>query len=177
MAEPDRLTVAEVSARIQALTEDDYTRILYLANTLMPVTPSMSVDDYLNESITRLLAGERTVPRNQGFLTCLISIMRSLASEASKRQVLTGGVMPEDEAISDGLPDHLQNLIHAETLDQLQRLVIQDQCAVDILKLRAVGHEKKEICTALQIKQTTYESAMKRIHRAVLKYQQEAATS
>ena len=176
MTETDRLTVSEVSARILGLTDDDYIRILYMARTLMPVTPSMSLDDYLNEALKRLLAGERTVPRNQDFSTCLISIMRSLASEASKRQVLTSGVMPDDEVMSDGMPDHVQNLIHAETLDQLQHLVIQDQCAVDILRLRAVGNEKKEICKEMNIKPTTYESAMKRIHRAVLKYQQEAVT-
>ena len=176
MTESDRLSVPEVVKRIEALSDDDYLRIVYIVRGMVSVTPSMSVDDYLNEAIARLLSGERTIPRGQDLCTCLITIMRSIANHVCERQARVDGEMPEDDVLSSEANDQLQDLIHAQTLDQLQNLVSQDQCAVDVLQLRAVGHQKEDICAQLNIKPTTYDSAIKRIRRAVLKYQQEAVT-
>lgn len=176
MTDPDRLSVAEVIEQIKLLNDESYTRILAMTRAFVPVTPSMSLEDFLHESLTRLVEGSRTVPRKQDFTTSVMAIMRSLADEACKRQAIVNGELPEEDEIPGDSTDSTQELILHEQLVQLEGLVSGDPTAVSILRLRATGHDKAEICVQLNIKSTTYDSANKRIRRAVLSYEKEAIT-
>ena len=176
MTEPDRLSVAEVIEQIEQLDDESYTRMLLVAKAFSPVTPTMSMDDYLNEALTRLIEGNRTVPRSQDFSTAVMSIMRSLADEACKRQIVVNGEMPEDDELPGETSDPVHELICSEHLTRLEAMICQDQTAVNILRMRASGHDKNEIIKQLNIKPTTYDSANKRIRRAVLSYEKEAVT-
>lgn len=173
VAKTQNLTVEEVVENIAALTDHDVLRILTSSRAWAADLRGWSSEDLYQESVTRLLADERHIPSHINFGYGLITIMQSLANERRKQQ-LKHWVDNDDEQPDLPVDEQaIDELLQEESLAALQERVGIDNTATDVLNLCAQGYSPDEICNKLTIKPKTYDSARKRIRRAVLKNMEE----
>jgi len=173
VAKTRNLTVEEVIDGIAALTNLDLLKIVSAGRAWAADLRSWSSEDLYQETVTRLIADQRHIPSHISFFYGIITIMQSLANERRKQQTKYW-VDNDDEQPDLRVDDEsLDDLLQEEALVALQERVGNDNTATDVLKLCAQGYEPEEICKSLSIKRTTYDSARKRIRRAVLKNMEE----
>ena len=165
---PRNLTVDEITEQIEALTDHDWLRIVNSGRAWAVGLRGCGSEDLFHESLARLLDGIRHIPNQINFTYGVLKIMQSLADERRKQQAkywVDNGEESPDLPVDE---DSLDFLIQEESLASLQARVGNDNTATNVLDLRAQGYKPAEICTKLSIKKTTYDSANKRIRRAVL---------
>lgn len=164
------LSPDEVVQQIEALTEIEYLRLANMRRPWALGLRGWGPDDLFHEALKRLIEGERQAPRNVSITVAVAQIMHSLAHE---RRVQQAKFMQEtaDGTVERTEPpqDTVEDLMNAEALVALEARVGNDNTARDVLRLRAEGYDPDEICARLSIKRTTYDSAVKRIRRAILK--------
>lgn len=169
------LTVDEIIERIEGLSGHEYLKI---ADTRLPWSlglPGWSPDDLFQETLTRLINDERHLRNDIDFTYGLLTIMRSLADERRKQQAKYWLDLDDNELDGQSDEDILEDLIQEEILAEIQKRVGNDNTASDVLQLRAQEFKPDEICEKLSIRKMTYDSALKRISRAVRKYKEENA--
>jgi len=167
------LAVEEVMDAIAALTDLDMLKIVGAGRAWAADLRGWSSEDLFQETVTRLLADQRHIPSHINFTYGLITIMQSLANERRKQQTKYW-VDNDDEQPDLPVDDEaLDELLQEESLLALQKRIGNDNTATDVLNLCAQGYEPEETCQLLSIKRTTYDSARKRIRRAVLKNMKE----
>jgi DNA-directed RNA polymerase specialized sigma24 family protein len=173
VAQLRNLTVDEIVEAIEGLTDRDYLTIDNIGRIYSLDLRGWDTSDLLQEALTRLVEDRRHLPKNVNFVYGVIEIMRSLADERREQQIKYW--IDNDDEMPDRKVDEdaLRELIEEETLSALQARVGNDNTAAGVLALRAEGYKPDEICQRLSIKRTTYDSANKRIRRAVLKDQEE----
>jgi DNA-directed RNA polymerase specialized sigma24 family protein len=169
MCEQQNLTPEEIVEKIDDLSDGDYLKLAQMRRVWCNNIRGWSADDLFHETLTRLLEGKRHVPTDVNFTYALANIMRSIASDMREQQTkFTMDVSDEELEIED-TRSTLDSLINEETLIDLQKRVGNDNTAAKVLRLRAQEFSPDEICSKLSIRRTTYDSALKRIRRAVLK--------
>jgi len=167
------MTVDEICEAIENLPDLDNLKLINSGKAWAVGLRGCDYEDLINEAFTRLIEDRRHIPMNINFTYGVIRIMQSLANERREQQI--GVWVDNDEEQPDRTVDEhaLRELIEEETLSALQTRVGNDNTAADVLILRAEGYKPDEICEQLSIKRTTYDSAKKRIRRAVLKEEEE----
>jgi len=171
--ESRNLTVDEVVKAIEGLSDHDYLKLIAAGRAWAVGLRDLEADDLLHEALTRLVEDRRHMPANINFMYGVMSIMHSLADERRAQQLkfwIDNNDEQPDLTVDE---DALRELIEEETLRALTDRVGNDNTAADVLRLRAEGYKPNEICERLSIKRTTYDSANKRIRRAVLKDKEE----
>ena len=169
MGEPKNLTPDDVIEKIETLSDNDYLKLAQMGRIWCTNIRGWTNNDLFNETITRLLEDKRHVPTDVNFTYALSQIMRSLANEIRVQQTKFTMDVDEEELEIEDNRTTLDTLINQETLAELLERVGNDTTAAEVLKLRAQEFEPNEICSKLSINKTTYDSALKRIRRAVIK--------
>jgi DNA-directed RNA polymerase specialized sigma24 family protein len=102
----DRMTLSEVEAAITQLMMNaaDWCRAEKLAQFAAAGLSGMTGDDLLQETIVKLLSGERRCPRGHHLLVVLCTAMRSEASNARKRSI-NGPIDERVMVMADGNDD------------------------------------------------------------------------
>lgn len=141
--------------------------------------PDVTWEDLLQEALTRILTGKRQVPEGVAIVAFVAGIMRSLRSEhwqrvkrmpardllrASRRE---GGAQHTE--LVDPLPGPERALIAQQELAAIRKLFADDAAALAIINGLAQGLTTEEIRLAAGLSDTDYDSARKRMRRALLR--------
>jgi RNA polymerase sigma-70 factor (ECF subfamily) len=140
----------------------------------------VSWEDLLQEAITRALLGSRVQPEGVTVVGFLAGVMRSLRTEhwrrvqrgegrpaALSRQA--GGGEERELELRDPRPDPERALAALQELDAIERLFADDRVALQIIAGLAAGLSAQEIRSATGLTKTDYDSARKRMRRALLR--------
>jgi RNA polymerase sigma-70 factor (ECF subfamily) len=142
--------------------------------------PDISWDDLLQEAFTRVLVGSRRKPPDVAMVPFLAGIMRSLRAQHWQRAG-RGAAAPatlridhardlsRETALCDAASDPERSLIAQEQLDAIGKLFSGDPVALRIIAGLAEGRSAAQIRAAMEISKTDYDSARKRMRRALLR--------
>ena len=168
----DRTTV-DATRAIQALSDTDLVRLKALAQLWGRGLPGgIGWADVLNEAILRVLNGSRRWPADVPLLAFLSGVMRSICDDHWRRRRrepraeadVAFGLSAEDTA-----PDPERTLAAAQALVEVHRLFARDPCALKIISGLADGLTASEICRHYGITERDYDTARKRMRRALLR--------
>jgi DNA-directed RNA polymerase specialized sigma24 family protein len=141
--------------------------------------PDVSWDDLLQEAITRTLVGSRRRPQGVTMVTFLAGIMRSLRAEHWRRAYGGPGSrktlridhqnLSRAAELRDPASDLEPALLAREQIEAIEQLFFGDPVALGILSGLAEGRSAAQIRTALRMSKTVYDSARRRMRRALLR--------
>jgi RNA polymerase sigma-70 factor (ECF subfamily) len=134
----------------------------------------------LQEAITRVLVGSRRQPEGLTMVAFLAGIMRSLRNEHWRRarqgprsrdtlHIDQQRDLSRELALRDPAPDLERALIARDELDTIERLFAGDSLALRIVAGLAEGRSAAQIRAASGISKTDYDSARRRMRRALLR--------
>lgn len=166
---------------LELVTEMDLLRLKSIARLYARgLPPDVAWDDLLQEAITRVLTGKRVRPDDVPMVTFLGGVMRSLRADHIRRS--RHGVGRDDphwiERSADELfelelldpgADPERALIVTEELDKIRQLFADDAIALLIIDGLAEGLAAEQIRARNGISRTEYDSARKRMRRALLR--------
>lgn len=171
----------DISQALHRLSETELLRLRALARMRARGLPSgIAWSDLLHETILRALSGARPWPAGVPLLAFLAGVMRSVCSEhwrrlQRERQIFLPA--EEREGGAETVPtdgsaacDPEQALAAAEAIAALYRLFADDGDILKILAGLAEGLTAAEIRRQYGWSQTAYDSARKRLRRAVLRH-------
>jgi DNA-directed RNA polymerase specialized sigma24 family protein len=166
------LRPAETALALNLITRMDFLRLKAIARLHARGLPAdVTWDDLLQEAFTRVIVGTRRKPADISMVAFIAGIMRSLRSEHRRRaQAGPGsrGALPVDQ-LHDQSADLEQSLIARQELESIQRRFAGDAVVNGLIQCLAEGLSPTQICAALRISKTDYDSARKRLRRALLK--------
>jgi DNA-directed RNA polymerase specialized sigma24 family protein len=142
--------------------------------------PDLSWADLLQEAFTRVLDGSRAIPPGVPPVAFLAGVMRSIKAEHWRRRrraieqqpALVSEyqlVAPETAEACDPLPDPERWLIAAQQLEAIGMLFAHDPVALHIIAGLGDGLTAEEIRRTLGMTKTEYDSARKRMRRALIR--------
>jgi DNA-directed RNA polymerase specialized sigma24 family protein len=142
--------------------------------------PDLSWADLLQEAFTRVLDGSRAIPPEVPPVAFLAGVMRSIKAEhwrrrrraIEQRPALATEyqlVAPETAEACDPLPDPERWLIAAQQLEAIGMLFAHDPIALQIIAGLGDGLTAEEIRRLLGMTKTEYDSARKRMRRALIR--------
>jgi DNA-directed RNA polymerase specialized sigma24 family protein len=142
--------------------------------------PDVSWADLLQEAFTRVLDGSRAIPAGVPAVAFLAGVMRSIKAEHWRRRRRASVQQPalaseyqlvaaETAEACDPQPDPERWLIAAQQLEAIGMLFAQDPVALQIIAGLGEGQTAEEIRRALGMTPTEYDSARKRMRRAVIR--------
>lgn len=170
----DETEERDIAASIRGLSASDLARLRALARLRTRRLPGLDWQDLLNEAILRALDRTRRWPPGVPILAFLAGIMRSIESDHRRRsaqeQAWHGGpeaamVAPPEEAIAA-----------AQALGAILALFSGDPPVLRIVEGMAQGRSAAEIRALHRMSETHYDSARKRLRRALLRLDGEAET-
>ncbi|HEY2529965.1 MAG TPA: sigma-70 family RNA polymerase sigma factor [Xanthobacteraceae bacterium] len=180
LADDRVLKSAETALALNLISRMDFLRLKAIARLhARGLPPDVTWDDLLQEAFTRVIVGSRRKPEGVPMVAFLAGIMRSLRADhwrrarrgPGSRETLridhpghTGAAVLRDPAA-----DLEHALIAREQLDAIEQLFAGDGVALGILAGLAEGRSAAQIRAALAITKTTYDSARKRMRRALLR--------
>ncbi len=170
-AEPSR----DVARAIAELTEGDLLRLKVLARLRVRGLPGgIGWADLLHETILRALSGARRWPAGVPLMAFLAGIMRSVCSEhwrraRRERQVLVAEAAEVDAADTSPGADQERLVAAAQALAAIYRHFAEDGTVLKIMAGLAEGLSAREIRRRHDLTQTEYDTARKRLRRAVLR--------
>ncbi len=130
--------------------------------------PDMGWADLLQEALLRLLQGSRKVPAGIATVALVAGIMRSIKDEQWRRLRREAPTMLTETEI-DPAPDPERILAAQQELRAIFELFAEDPAALQILHGISAGLTPEEICSAAGLSKTDYDSARKRMRRALLR--------
>ena len=167
-------TAGDVARALQALSDADLVRLKALARLWSRGLPGgFGWADMLNEAIVRVLDGSRPWPPDVPLLAFLSGVMRSICDDQwrrarreplVRRPVRSRGVPAEETA-----PDPERTLVAAQALAEVHRLFADDPCALKIIAGLGEGLSAREICRLYGMAEREYDTARKRMRRALLR--------
>lgn len=175
------LPPSETARALKLVTDMDLLRLKSIARLhARGLPPDVGWEDLLQEAITRVLTGARQPPENVPVVAFLAGVMRSLKSEHWRRVSrkrdpgreplpLTGRRTSHRPALRETAPDPERSLIAQEQLHAIQRLFADDPVVLGIITALGEGLAAEEICRALGLTRTDYDSARKRLRRCLLR--------
>ncbi len=170
-AEPSR----DVARAIAELTEGDLLRLKVLARLRVRGLPGgIGWADLLHETILRALSGARHWPVGVPLMAFLAGVMRSVCSEhwrraRRERQVLVAEAAEVDAADTSPGADQERLVAAAQALAAIYRHFAEDGTVLKIMAGLAEGLSAREIRRRHDLTQTEYDTARKRLRRAVLR--------
>ena len=166
-------TTVDVARALHALSDADLVRLKALARLWSRGLPGgFGWADVLNEAIVRVLDGSRPWPPDVPLLAFLSGVMRSICDDLWRRarreplaDDLTDLVVPVEETS----PDPERTLAAAQALVEVHRLFAADSCALKIIAGLSEGLAAREICRLYGLSERQYDTARKRMRRALLR--------
>lgn len=172
---------AERALAVQLVSDCDLLRLKVIARLHgRSLPPDVSWADLLQEAFARVLDGSRAIPADVPTVAFLAGVMRSIKAEYWRRRrrataqqpVLATQyqlVAPESAEACDPQPDPERWLIAAQQLEAIGMLFANDPVALQIIAGLGDGLTAEEIRRALGMSKTEYDSARKRMRRAVIR--------
>ncbi len=177
----DRPNQGDISRALHGLSETELLRLKALARMRVRGLPSgITWSDLLHETFLRALSGARPWPAGVPLLAFLAGVMRSVSSEhwrRLRRERLL--FLPAEDHVgaaeaaqtdSAAACDPERALAAAEAIAALYRLFSDDGEILKILAGLAEGLTAAELRHQHGWSQTAYDSARKRLRRAVLRH-------
>jgi DNA-directed RNA polymerase specialized sigma24 family protein len=167
---------ADVWRAIHSLSDSDLLRPKALAGLWSRGLPgAMGWSDVLHEAIVRALSGARRWPAGVPILAFLSGIMRSICEDQWRRDKLELDIFARDRGL--GSEDDIevacdpgQALDAAQALAAINELFAADPPALKIIAGLANGLSASEICEHYGMAQREYDTARKRMRRALLRH-------
>jgi DNA-directed RNA polymerase specialized sigma24 family protein len=157
---------ADVGRAIRGLSATDRLRLEAIARLRARALPEgLGWADLLHEAIRRALDGSRAWPDGVPLVAFLAGIMRSVWSEQLRRP----GFAPLDPEMEDAAPDPERIVLAGEAVAAIFRLFAGDTAVLCILSGLADGLSADEIRRATGMGTTDYDSARRRMRRALLR--------
>jgi RNA polymerase sigma-70 factor (ECF subfamily) len=181
LKDPRILLPSETAVALNLIGRMDLLRLKAIARLhARGLPPDVTWDDLLQEAFTRVLVGSRRKPPDVAMVPFLAGIMRSLRSQHWQRAWRKGGSsatlridhagdLSRDTALCDAAADPEQSLIAQEQLEAIHALFVGDPIVLRIIAGLAEGRSAAQIRAAMNISKTDYDSARKRMRRALLR--------
>jgi DNA-directed RNA polymerase specialized sigma24 family protein len=135
--------------------------------------PDVGWEDLLQESVTRVLLGSRQRPEGVTTVAFYAGVMRSLKSEHWRRIRSAGRAeSPGEDAeleLRDAAPDPERAASVRQELAVIERLFAEDPVVLQIIAGLGAGLAAEQIRSTHRISKTEYDSARKRMRRALLR--------
>lgn len=173
------LNPAQTALALELVSRMDLLRLKAIARVYARgLPPEVTWEDLLQEALTRVIAGSRRRPQNVPMVAFLAGILRSLRAEYWRRATReSAGTDPLriDHERGDSLAlaapgsDPERALIARQELLALRELFAGDAAAWSIIEGLGAGLSAEEIRRATGLGHTDYDSARKRIRRALLR--------
>jgi DNA-directed RNA polymerase specialized sigma24 family protein len=163
-------TTVDVARAIHALSDNDLVRLKALARLWSRGLPGgIGWADVLNEAIVRVLDGSRQWRPGVPLLAFLSGVMRSICDDHWRRARREFSRDELDPQASEETPDPERTLAAAQALAEVNRLFASDPCALKIITGLAEGLDAREICRQYGLSEREYDTARKRMRRALLR--------
>jgi DNA-directed RNA polymerase specialized sigma24 family protein len=172
-------TTVEATCAIRALSDVDLLRLKAIARVWARGLPDgLGWADVLNEAIARVLDGSRRWPPGVPLLAFLSGVMRSICDDYWRRARRDLGLLvrfedfvdlagPAEE--SEPTPDPERVLAAGQALAAVDRMFAGDPPVLKIIAGLADGLTAKEICRVYGLSECEYDTARKRMRRAILR--------
>jgi DNA-directed RNA polymerase specialized sigma24 family protein len=181
LADQRILTPAQVALALNLISRMDFLRLKAIARLhARGLPPDISWDDLLQEAFTRAMVGSRRKPQGVAMVAFLAGIMRSLRAEHWRRA--RGGPgsnetlridhqrdLSQAAELRDPASDLEQSLLAHDQIEAIERLFAADPVALGILAGLAEGRSAAQIRAGMRISKIDYDSARKRMRRALLR--------
>jgi DNA-directed RNA polymerase specialized sigma24 family protein len=167
----------DVGAALVALSDDDLLRLRALARLRARSLPGdVAWSDLLHEAVLRALEGARRWPPGVPLLAFLAGIMRSLCDEHWRRRRReraaahpeSAGTQTPIELTSDADPERA--CAAAEALAAVDRLFVSDIVALKVIAGLTNGLGAEEIQSHYGLSAVEYDTARRRMRRALLRH-------
>jgi DNA-directed RNA polymerase specialized sigma24 family protein len=167
-------SAAAVSRALAALSGADLLRLQALARLRAHGLPQgLGWADLLHEALARALDGSRQWPAGVPLLVFLAGVMRSLCDEIWRRRRREAEVVTYEEAagrtVACPAPDQERVVAAGEALAVIYRLFAGDQTALLIISGLAGGLSAEDIRAQHGLSSLVYDSARRRMRRALLR--------
>jgi DNA-directed RNA polymerase specialized sigma24 family protein len=165
-------TTVDAARAIRALSDTDLVRLKALAQLWSRGLPGgLGWVDILNEAIVRVLDGSRPWPPRVPLLAFLSGVMRSICLDhwrRARRELVADDLdmLAED---AEEVPDQERTLAAAQALSEVTRLFAHDPPARKIIAGLSEGLTAHEIQRLYGLSETEYDTARKRMRRALLR--------
>jgi DNA-directed RNA polymerase specialized sigma24 family protein len=172
-------TTVDTMYAIRALSDVDLLRLKAIARVWARGLPGgVGWTDVLNEAIARVLDGSRRWPPGVPLLAFLSGVMRSIRDDHWRRARRDLDLLvqwddfvdlaaPDEETQSP--PDPERVLAAGQALAAIDRLFAGDAPVLKIIAGLADGLTAKEICRLYGMSECEYDTARKRMRRAILR--------
>ncbi len=164
-----------VSQALANLSDADLLRLQALARLrARSLPPGVNGSDLLHEAIVRALDGSRQWPAGVPFVAFLSGVMRSVCDAMRRRRGREAAMfLPADEATRPEAacvaPDQERILAAAEAIAAIYRLFAGDKIVLHIIAGLAEGMSADEIRAMHDFSPVAYDSARRRMRRALLR--------
>ena len=176
-----RRTAADAASAIQALSEADLVRLQALARLWSRGLPGgIGWADVLHEAIIRVLDGSRIWPPDVPILAFVSGVMRSICDDYWRRvrreQRMLVSRDERSRCVSsadpaDEVADPERVAVAVAALAEIYRLFAGDAIALRIIDGLSNGLVAKDICKGYGISARDYDTARRRMRRALLRHQ------
>ena len=159
-----------VAAAISDLTDVDLARLRALAFLHARTLPDQDWTDLLHEAIVRALDGTREWPPDVPIVAFLAGIMRSIAHDLRRRAAQERAWRSDADAhVEQATCDPGQRVAATRTLAAILSAFEHDPIVLQIIEGLAFGRSAAEIRALHKLSPTVYDSARKRLRRALLR--------
>jgi len=179
----DYLAPEEFVVLLKGLSDVDKKRILLISEAKHVSGTGLECEDLFHEAVVRILDGSRHIPRDVPIMASIIETIRSIASSERgirKREDVidpleddfyqgVSDARPSPEAISD-VSDQIKKAI-----DIFEQKFETDPHAYALLKGRMEGLSHDEILELVPMSDKQFNSARKRMMRAIIRINAERA--
>ena len=164
---------ADAARALHALSDADLVRLKALARLWSRGLPAgLGWADVLNEAILRVLEGSRPWPPGVPLLAFLSGVMRSICDDHWRRlprEARRGDLADVAASAEDSAPGLERTLAAAQTLSEIGRLFAGDPEVSKIIAGLSEGLTAREICRVYEMTERDYDTARKRMRRALLR--------
>ncbi len=172
---------ADRALAVKLVTNCDLLRLKVIARLHgRSLPPDVSWADLLQEAFARVLDGSRVIPPQVPAVAFLAGVMRSIKAEHWRRRRRANQQQPvlateyqlvaaESAEACDPTPDPERWLIASQQLAAVGMLFAQDEVALQIIAGLGDGLTAEEIRRTLGMSKTEYDSARKRMRRALIR--------
>lgn len=172
------LRPAQTALALELVTRMDLLRLKSIARMYARgLPPEVAWEDMLQEALTRVLVGSRQKPEDVTMVAFVAGILRSLRSDYWRRAIKTNEAVRIDHesdeslalVLSDPAPGPERALDARQELNAIKRVFADDATALQIINSLAQGLSAEQIRVATGLSRTEYDSARKRMRRALLR--------
>jgi DNA-directed RNA polymerase specialized sigma24 family protein len=172
------LRPAQTALALELVSRMDLLRLKSIARLYARgLPPEITWEDLFQEALTRVLVGSRRHPEGVTIVAFLAGVLRSLRADYCRRAVSRNDTLridaESDEALglvlSDPTPGPDRALDARQELATIKRLFADDPTALQIIEGLGQGLCAEQIRLATRLSKTDYDSARKRMRRALLR--------